>query len=86
VDAGGAIMSGMTAHSDEELARALVHDAHVILDSDAPGNLGREDELDHVKRGIRLADKLLAGTATDEERASVGDFVHPQVRSLYLSS
>jgi hypothetical protein len=70
---------------DDTLVRALVHDAHVMLTSDAPGNLAREGDLDRVKKGIALADKILEGAASDADRASVADFVHPQVRSLYLA-
>jgi hypothetical protein len=68
---------------DETLVRALVHDAHVMLTSDAPDSVGREDDLDHVKRSIAMAERILSGNATAEDRASVGGLVHPQVRSTY---
>jgi hypothetical protein len=72
------------AADDDTLARALVHDAHVILSSDTPDNLGREDDLNHVKDAISLADTILSGNATDEQRARVEGFVHPQIRSLFF--
>lgn len=68
---------------DENLVTALVHDANVILGSDDPDNVGREAELDGVKQSIRLAEKILAGKATEAEKASVKDKVHPQTRSLF---
>jgi hypothetical protein len=77
-------MTGMTA-SDERLVRALVHDASVCLQAHGPGDEAREGDLVHVQTGIGLADRILAGSATDLEKDSVADFVHPQVRSLYLS-
>jgi hypothetical protein len=72
----------MTAE-EENLVRALVHDANVILGSDAPDNVGREGELDGVKEELRLAEKVLNGNATDAEKTSVRELVHPQTRSLF---
>ena len=72
------------AISDDKLVRALVRDAHVFLDSDAARNVGRESELDRVKKDVALADKILAGRAADEEKESVVDLVHPHVRSFFL--
>jgi hypothetical protein len=68
---------------DDTLVKALVHNAYVILISDAPDNVGREDDLDHVKRSIAMADRILSGNATAEDRASVPELVHPHVRSTY---
>ena len=73
------------ATNDDALVRALVHDAHVILTSDTEHNLARERDLDHVKAGIALADKILAGSASEADKASVAGFVHPSVRGLYLA-
>lgn len=70
----------MTAE-DQNLAVALLHHANVILSSDAPDNLGRERDLDNVKRSLRLAERIANGNASDEDRAAVSDSVHPSVRT-----
>jgi len=80
----GIIFKVMTA-SDYQLVRALVHDASVYLQSHGPDDDAREKDLGHVQAGIALADRILAGNATDTEKESVADFVAPQVRALYLS-
>ena len=54
---------------DETLVRALVHDADVMLITDDADNVGREDDLDHVKRSIAMAEKILSGNASAEDRA-----------------
>jgi hypothetical protein len=41
--------------------------------------------LDAIRRVLAVAEKILAGTASDEEKVSVPEIVHPQVRSFYLS-
>ena len=64
--------------ADANLVEALVHHANVILLGDNP-----RDNLADAKGALRLAEKILNGTASNEERQSVGDVVHPQVRSLY---
>ena len=74
----------MTA-SDYQLVRALVHDASVYLQSHGPDDDAREKDLGHVQAGIALADRILAGNATDTDKESVADFVAPQVRTLYLT-
>lgn len=66
---------------DRNRVSALVHHANVILSSDQPDNFDRESDL--VKRSLRLADKLLAGTATEEDRRTASDQVHPSVRSQF---
>jgi hypothetical protein len=71
----------VVAASDYQLVRALVHDASVYLQSHGPD----DDALGHVQAGIALADRILAGNATDAEKESVADFVAQQVRTLYLS-
>ena len=71
--------------SDNRLVQALVHDASVYLQSHGPDDDARERDLGHVQAGIGLADRILAGNATDKEKESVADFVAPQVRTLYLS-
>lgn len=68
---------------DRNRVSALVHHANVILSSDQPDNFDRESDLDNVKRSLRLADKLLAGTATEEDRRTASDQVHPSVRSQF---
>lgn len=70
--------------SDQELARALVHDANRYLTTDSPDQIGRESHLNHVKEELGLAEKLLAGEANVEDRALVADLVHPDVRTLLL--
>jgi len=70
--------------SDQELVRALVHDANRYLSTDSPDSVRRESDLNHVKEDLGLAEKLLAGEASDEDRALVLDLVEPRVRSLLL--
>lgn len=62
---------------------ALLHHVNTIFMSDMPDNIGREQELDNIKKSTNVAERILTGTATPEERASVRDLVHPLVRSLY---
>jgi hypothetical protein len=69
---------------DRKLVHALVHHVHVLLTGDQPEDLDRDRTLASVKRSIALADKILSGNATDEDKASVADVVHPQIRSFYL--
>jgi hypothetical protein len=57
----------------------------MYLQSHGPDDDAREKDLGHVQAGIALADRILAGNATDTEKESVADFVAPQVKTLYLS-
>jgi hypothetical protein len=70
--------------TDAELVRALVHDANRYLSPDSPDSVTRESDLNHVKEVLGMAEKILAGDATAEDRALVGDLVHPQVRIRLL--
>jgi hypothetical protein len=71
---------------DDKLALALVHDANIkLLGTDAT-DIGLEGNIRNVRRALEMAEKILSGKATDEDRASVPDLVHPQVRSLYLGA
>jgi len=72
----------MTAE-DQNLVVALLHHANVILGSDGPENVGREEELDDVKRAVKLAERIASGNATADDRAAVRDRVHPSVRSSF---
>jgi hypothetical protein len=54
----------------------------VFLQSHGPNEDDREKDLRHVQSGIALADKILAGNATDTEKESVAEFVAPRVRAL----
>ena len=83
-NAYGIIFNVMTA-SDYQLVQALVHDASVYLQSHGPDDDAREKDLGHAQAGISLADRILAGNATDTETESAADFVAPQVRAPYLS-
>jgi hypothetical protein len=71
--------------SDDRLVLALVHDANVKLLGLGEDSLGLDHDLADVRRSTNLAEKILSGKATDDDRALVSDVVHPQVRSLYLS-
>ena len=73
----------MTPEEKKTSVRALIHDAAVMLTGDSPDNVGREDDLEHVRRGINLANKILACNATEKEKASAAGVVHPQTRSLF---
>jgi hypothetical protein len=68
---------------DENRVAALVHHANVIFTSDGPQNAGRENDLADIKRALQLAEQILSGHASEAERQSAGELVHPQVRSLY---
>jgi hypothetical protein len=70
---------------DEQLVRALVHDANVRLTGSSAEDLGHDGDLDAVRQVLAVAEKILNGKASAEEKASVPNIVHPQVRSLYLS-
>lgn len=70
---------------DETLVRALVHDANIRLVGSSGADLGHDGDLDAIRRVLAVAEKILAGTASDEEKVSVPEIVHPQVRSFYLS-
>jgi hypothetical protein len=71
--------------SDDVLVLALVHDANVKLLGLDASSLGLDDDLNDVRQSTHMAEKILSGKATDEDRAQVSESVHPQVRSLYLS-
>jgi hypothetical protein len=71
---------------DEKLAHALVHDANIKLQGASSASVGLDAELDNVRAVLRLAEKLLHGSATDDDRAEVPNVVHPQVKSLYLDA
>jgi len=72
----------MTAE-DQNLVVALLHHASAILGSDGPDDVGREQELDTVKRTVRLAKRIASGNATANDRAAVADSVHPSVRTSF---
>ena len=69
--------------ADINLVSALVHDANVILGSDDPDNVGREGDLDGVKVRLRMAEKILAGNATDADRSAAANQVHSQTNDLF---
>lgn len=70
---------------DEKLVRALVHDANVRLTGSSADDLRHDDDLHVVRRVLTVAEKIIEGQASDDEKASVPDIVHPQVCSFYLS-
>ena len=67
-------------HSDQQLALALVHDAHLLC---APEPL-REAEVEQIRKMLHIAELLLGENATDEERAEVYEILHPATLHLYL--
>jgi hypothetical protein len=68
---------------DQILMQALLHHANVVFSSDAPENVGRERELDNIKESTKLAERILAGNATDEDKQRVAQLVHPSVRTMF---
>lgn len=70
------------APTDQQIARALVHDAQLFLIASADGP--SEHELALVRGLLDLAEKVLAGTATDADRAQAAEIVHPSTRDNYL--
>ena len=70
--------------SDHELALSLVHEANRHLSIDSPDRVGRESDLNHVKEALGLAEKLLSGDASDEDRALVADLAQPRAAAPSL--
>jgi hypothetical protein len=62
---------------------ALLHDANAILRSDGPDSPTRENELDGVKKLVRLAETIAAGKADDAKIRSVPGLLHPETASLF---
>lgn len=69
--------------ADTKLVGALLHHVNIIFSSDAPENVGREGELDNIRECAKLAENVVNGTATDDDKASAADLVHPQVSNTY---
>lgn len=70
----------MAEHTDQELVRALVHDALMLCDGAAG-----DSEIRRIRGLLGLAEVLLADKASAEERASVYEVVHPSTRSHFLA-
>lgn len=65
-------------HMDDELVKALVHDALALCDD------ASERELTVIKQELTIAEALLSNTATSDDRKAVYEFVHPSPRSHFL--
>lgn len=68
---------------EENLVHALVHDARVRLTGDNPSDFNREAQLDAVKRLLQVAEAMLAGNASEEQKSSARDLVHGDVRTTF---
>lgn len=68
----------MTKHPDHQLALALVHDAYARCSG------GKASDLVVIAEELLLAECLLSGRATDDDRARVSSLVHPSTRSNFL--
>ena len=72
----------MVDHTDDQLVRALVHEAYMQFQGeDAPSPV----ELTRTRRFIVLAELLLAGAADDSDRAEVYEILHPSTVHHYLA-
>jgi len=65
-------------HTEDELVKALVHDARVLCDG------ASERELTVIKRELTVAEALLSNTATSDDPKAVYKLVHPSTRSHFL--
>ncbi len=63
---------------DDELVKALVHDALVLCDG------ASERDLTVIKQELTIAEALLSNTATSDDRKAVYELVHPSTRSHFL--
>jgi hypothetical protein len=71
----------MAKHSDQELLRALVHDAHLLAST--AGEIHEHDAA-VIKEQLGIAEEILAGVVTEEGRRRVYDLLHPATLNLYL--
>lgn len=71
----------MINESDLQLVLALVHDAGVLCIGSTAID---ERDLAILQQEMLIAESLLSGTASDEDRISVYELVHPLTRSLLL--
>ena len=68
----------MTKHNDEQLLKALVHDALVLCGG------ANERDIGVIRDELLIAEAILSNDADDDDRASVYDIVHPSTRTHYL--
>ena len=71
----------MAAHTDEQLVRALVHDA--FIDVQTLDSLSQV-ELARTGRFVTLAELLLSGATDDSHRAEALEILHPSTVHQYL--
>src|SRR4051812_2616062 len=69
--------------AEQNLVEALLHHINIIFSSDAPDNVGRENELDNIKSCSTIAEKIVRGTASDDDKTTAAGLLHPQVRNTY---
>lgn len=72
----------MTA-DDETLVDALRDDATTLEQSTSPENDSYDRDIAHVERARSLAFEIENGKASDEDKASVAELVHPSVKTRY---
>jgi len=80
----GIIFKVMTA-SDNQLVRALVHDASVYLQSHGQTMTPARRTSATCRQGSRSLTGFSQGTRPTRRRSRSADFVAPQVRALYLA-
>lgn len=69
----------VTRPTDQQLLKALIHDALALCDS------AEEKDLAIVKEELLIAKALLDETGTDVERTRVEEIVHASTRSHFLT-
>jgi hypothetical protein len=67
---------------DINLARALIHDAGLLL-SQPPDTLS-EHECGTLRELVSITERLLAGTASDHDRTPGHEVLHPSTAHHYL--
>ena len=71
----------MANHTDQELARALIHEVNVMWTSSGQNS---EEDTKRMRDMTHLAEIILAGNADDADRNRVYETVHPSTVSHYL--
>jgi site-specific recombinase XerC len=71
----------MANHTDEELLGAVIHEAQLLAHG-AETISSRDTRA--IQELLAIAESLVSGSVTDQQRARVYEAVHPSTRSHYL--
>lgn len=69
--------------TDKDLVDALRDHAETLEHSTSADNDSHDRDIKDVERARSLAFDIENGTASDEDKASVADIVHPSVKTRY---